>query len=185
VPRVTDEAAGRRGAANQHVEVRAGAVESSISTSAKRYVKRRVLVRPPNRADMRYKGKAQRKRMFAASELPSASLAIRDCLFRHPGDGRNGAECGRLRPFVRTRRGGRQVYSGRFSVSLLPLSLTQPNHAHFGTVVESTTNQRVTGMTKGWGLKEFRSGEVNRDRTVRFSVSASGRRAGMPSAGRS
>lgn len=38
--------------------------------------------------------------MFAASELPSASLASRDILYRSTDAGRNGAEIGALRPYV-------------------------------------------------------------------------------------
>jgi len=54
------------------------------------------------------------KRMFAASEPPSASLASRDILFPALGIGRNGAECGPSRPFIRTRSGDRQAHFGRF-----------------------------------------------------------------------
>jgi choline dehydrogenase-like flavoprotein len=42
--------------------------------------------------------------MFAASELPSASLPIRDILFPALGTGRNPAECGRLPPSLNTAR---------------------------------------------------------------------------------
>jgi hypothetical protein len=71
------------------------------------------------------------KRMFAPSELPSASLPIRDILFQRHADGRNGAQCGPLGPFIRTTGTGRQAYFEPFSGSLANFSLTQPNHAHF------------------------------------------------------
>jgi hypothetical protein len=81
------------------------------------------------------------KRMFAASELPSASLASRDILFPALVAGRNGAERGLLRRFFRTTRTGRQARFGRSSVSLRAISLTQPNHGDFGTDVGSSIIQ--------------------------------------------
>jgi hypothetical protein len=80
------------------------------------------------------------KSMFAASELPSASLASRDILFPALAAGRNGAERGPSRSFIRTTVTRSEAYFGPFPVSLRPLSLTQPNHAHFGTVIGTSTS---------------------------------------------
>ena len=65
-----------------------------------------------------------------------------------------------------------RAHFGPFSVSLGPLSPTQPNHGHFGTDVESSIIQWVGGRPKGSGFEKPRSGEVNTDRTVWFSGSA-------------
>jgi hypothetical protein len=65
-----------------------------------------------------------------------------------------------LRPFFRTTGGGRQPYFGPFSVSLGLLSLTQPNHARFGTDVRSSKNQNVTGWPKG---SEFERAPLRRN----------------------
>jgi hypothetical protein len=94
------------------------------------------------------------KRMFAASELPSASLASRDILFQALSTGRNAAECQALRPFIRTTGGGPEAHFGPFSVSLGRLSLRQPNHGHFGTDVESSIIQVVGGRLKGAGFEK-------------------------------
>ena len=75
------------------------------------------------------------KRMFAASELPSASLPIWDILFPALGGGWNPAGRGHFRPLFRTTSTGLEARFGPFSVPLRPLSLTQPNHGHFGTDV--------------------------------------------------
>jgi hypothetical protein len=55
--------------------------------------------------------------------------------------GRNRAERGHLPPFFRTTSTGLEACFGPFSASLLPLSLTQPNHVRFGTVIGSSKNQ--------------------------------------------
>ena len=48
-----------------------------------------------------------RERTVGSNPTPSASLPSRDILFPLPIGGRNPAECGRSRPFVRTTRRGR------------------------------------------------------------------------------
>jgi hypothetical protein len=108
------------------------------------------------------------KRMFAPSELPSASLASRDILFRPLDTGRNPAECRPLGSFIRTTRTGSEAHFGPFSVSLRPHSLTQPNHAHFGTVIGTSTDQWVRASPKERSLEEPPSGEGNTARTVRY-----------------
>src|SRR5688572_27617684 len=65
------------------------------------------------------------KRMFAASELSSASLASWDILFPALAAGRNGAERGPSRSFIRTTVTRSEAHFGPFPVSLRPLSLTQ------------------------------------------------------------
>jgi hypothetical protein len=93
------------------------------------------------------------KRMFAASERPSASLPSPDVLFPTSDDRRNGAECGRFGPFFRTTRGGPEAHFGPFSVSLCRVSPTQPNHARFGTDVRSSQNQSVRESPRGRGFE--------------------------------
>jgi hypothetical protein len=66
----------------------------------------------------------------------------------------NGAEFGVLRPYVRTTDTGRGGRFGAFLVSLGPLSPKQPNHGHFGTDVESSIIQWVTGCPKGVGFEK-------------------------------
>ena len=68
--------------------------------------------------------------------LPPPSTPMSGHSFSALITGRNAAECGPSRPFVRTTRTGSRAHFGPFSVSLGPLSPTQPNHGHFGTVVE-------------------------------------------------
>ena len=110
------------------------------------------------------------KRMFAASERPSASLASRDILFPALAAGRNGAERGPSRSFIRTTVTRSKAHFGPFPVSLRPLSLTQPNHAHFGTVIGTSTDQWVRGSLKERSLEEPPSGEGNTARTVRYGT---------------
>jgi hypothetical protein len=52
-------------------------------------------------------------------------------------------------------------YFGPFSASLRTLSLTQPNHARFGTAVESSIIQEVDGRPEGCGFEKppLRRGE--------------------------
>ena len=88
------------------------------------------------------------RRGFDDSSSPSASLPIRDILYSLLISGRKPAERGLLRPFVRTTASGLRGRFGPFSVSLGPLSPTQPNHGHFGTDVESSIIQRVEGAPK-------------------------------------
>ena len=113
---------------------------------------------------------AQRKRMFAASELPSASLPMRVILLGALRAGRNPAECGHLRPFIRTTGTGRQAYFGPFSGSLATFSLTQPNHAHFGTAVESLRNQCVRGGSRARGFERasLRRSEQGSNNSIQY-----------------
>jgi hypothetical protein len=69
------------------------------------------------------------------------------------GVGRKPAERGPFRPFVRTTSTGPEARFGPFSVSLRPLSLTQPNHGHFGTDARISINQLVTELPT-WGRFE-------------------------------
>jgi hypothetical protein len=114
--------------------------------------------------------RSRAKRMFAASEPPSASLPIRDILFPLVVSGWNGAEFGALRPHVRTNDTGRGARFGPFLVSLGPLSQRQPNHGHFGTDVESSIIQRVGGLPKGSGFERIPLGrsEPGSNRLVQF-----------------
>jgi hypothetical protein len=64
-------------------------------------------------------------------------MPVWDILFAALSAGRNPAELERSRPFFRTTSTGPEAHFGSFSVSLRPLSLTQPNHARFGTDVRS------------------------------------------------
>jgi hypothetical protein len=110
----------------------------------------------------------QQLRTEGSSPPPSASLAIRDILFTPLDTGRNPAECRPLGSFIRTTRTGSEAHFGPFPVSLRPHSLTQPNHAHFGTVIGTSTDQRVRGSPKERSLEEPPSGEGNTARTVRY-----------------
>ncbi len=81
--------------------------------------------------------------------------------------GRNGAECGRSRVSFRTTGTGPEAHFGRFLVSRRLLSLAQPNYAHFGTDVRSSTRQWVAGGPKGpfrgaTGLRQY-EGAYRRD----------------------
>ena len=82
------------------------------------------------------------KRMFAASELPSASLAIRDILFTPLDTGRNPAERQPLGSFIRTTRTGSEAHFGPFScLSSAPFSdATEPRPFWYGywNLVRST-----------------------------------------------
>ena len=109
-----------------------------------------------------------RRRGFDDSSSPSASLPIRDILFPALAAGRNGAECGPSWPFVRTTDPARKAHLAPFSASLRPLSLTQPNHARFGTVIGTSTDQWVRGSPKERSLEEPPSGEGNTARTIRY-----------------
>ena len=74
------------------------------------------------------------KRMFAASELPSASLSSGDILFPLPISGRNGAECGPSGSFVRTTRRRRiGPFRALFRLSRRPFSdATEPRPFWYG-----------------------------------------------------
>src|SRR5918995_7529801 len=100
----------------------------------------------------------------------TASLPIRDILFDALRAGRNPAECGHLRPFIRTAGTGRQAYFGPFSGSLATFSLTQPNHAHFGTVVESFRNQSVRGgsPSRGFERASLRRSEQGSNNSIQY-----------------
>jgi hypothetical protein len=111
------------------------------------------------------------RRGFVDRTSPSASLASRDILFPALGIGRNPADRGHLRSFIRTTVTRSEAHFGPFPVSLWPLSLTQPNHAHFGTVTGTSTDQWVRGSAealKERSLEEPPSGEGNTARTVRY-----------------
>ena len=91
--------------------------------------------------------------MFGPGSSPSASLPTRDILFSRVRHRRNAADCGHSRSFVRTSGTGRQAYFGPFSGYLGALSLTQPNHAHFGTDVGRSSDQWLRGGPKGCGFE--------------------------------
>jgi hypothetical protein len=93
------------------------------------------------------------RRGFDDSSSPSASLASRDILFPGLVGGRKAAECRLFGSLVRTTRADSEARFGPFSVSLRPLSPTQPNHAHFGTDVGSSVDQWVTGDPKKCGFE--------------------------------
>jgi hypothetical protein len=105
---------------------------------------------------------------------PSASLASRDILFSALSNGQNPAERGRLRSFFRTKDPARKPHFGLFSVSLRPLSLTQPNHAHFSTDVIRSRCQRLTGgpeRTEFEG-RPLRQSEPGSNNSVRYGPSS-------------
>ena len=123
------------------------------------------------------------KRMFAASELPSAKTPSRDIHFHRGHRGRKPAECGHSWRIVRTTAPGPRGHFGPVSVSLGPLSPTQPNHGHFGTDVECAIIQRVGGRPKGVGfektpLRRSEQGSNCPIQRVRYSVVS----AALPSA---
>ena len=91
-------------------------------------------------------------RIVGSNPIPSANLPIRDILFQVVGVGQNPAECGHSRRVIRTTAPGVSGHCGPFSASLGPPSLTQPNHASFGTDVESSIIQGVGGRPKGTGF---------------------------------
>jgi hypothetical protein len=85
--------------------------------------------------------RSRAKRMFAASELPSAKTLGRDIPFHRVHRGRKPAECGHSWRIVRTTAPGPRGHFRPFPASLRPLSLTQPNHGRFGTDVGSSIIQ--------------------------------------------
>jgi hypothetical protein len=85
------------------------------------------------------------RRGFDDSSSPSASLASRDILFPELGATRKAAEWAPSRPFFRTMSTGLEAHFRPFFDSLSPPSLTQPNHARFGTDVRNSRIQRVRG----------------------------------------
>ena len=105
-----------------------------------------------------------------SSHFRSASLPSWDILFPALAAGRNGAERGPSRSFIRTTVTRFEAHFGPFPVSLRPFSLTQPNHAHFGTVIGTSTDQWVRGSPKERSLEEPPSGEGNTARTVRYGT---------------
>ena len=111
-----------------------------------------------------------RERNAGSNPTPSAKTPSRDILFRRSADGRNGAEFVHSRRYVRTTRAGRQPLFGPVGASLRPLSLTQPNHGHFGTDVESSIIQWVGGQQKGsgFGKAPLRRSEPGSNRSVRY-----------------
>ena len=92
-------------------------------------------------------------RIGGSNPPPSASLPSRDILFPAPGADPNAAECGRLRPSIRTTDPAREADFAPFSGSLTPLSLTQLNHARFGTDVRSQQSQRFRGNPMRCGFE--------------------------------
>ena len=109
------------------------------------------------------------KRMFAASEPPSANTPSRDILFPLLISGRKPAEWGHSGQIVRTMRTGSSVHFGPFFVSLGPVSPKQPNHGHVGTDVGSLIIQRVGGPSKGVGFEKpaLRRSEQGSNTSVR------------------
>jgi hypothetical protein len=87
--------------------------------------------------NIRHSGVLESGECFWSRTSPSASLSSGDILFPLPISGRNRAERGHLRPFVRTTSTGPGAHFGPFCVSVSALSLTQPNHGRFGTDVGS------------------------------------------------
>ena len=70
------------------------------------------------------------------------------------------------RPIIRTTRPHRPLRA--FSVSLGPLSPTQPNHGRFGTDVKSESNQRFRAKPEGRGFERaaLRRGEPGSNSSV-------------------
>jgi hypothetical protein len=112
-------------------------------------------------------------RTISSHPARSASLPIRDILFPAARIGRNPAECRRFCSFIRTTDTGREARFGPFSVSLRPLSLTQPNHARFGTDVRTALIQLVR-----WPMRECGFERAALRRSERDS-NRSGRRRDM------
>jgi hypothetical protein len=79
----------------------------------------------------------RRRRGFDDSSSPSAKTPSRDIPFHRVHRGRKPAECGHSWRIVRTTAPGPRCHFGPVSVSLGPLSPTQPNHGRFGTDVGS------------------------------------------------
>jgi len=77
---------------------------------------------------------------------------------------------GPFRPFLRTMTTGGKARFGPFSVSLRPFSLTQPNHARFGTDVRSSQSQWVKGRPKECGFegRPLRRNELGSNDSVRY-----------------
>jgi hypothetical protein len=59
-----------------------------------------------------------------------------------------------------------QGHFGPFSFSVEPLSLTQPNHGVWVWMLEARQIKELEETRRGPGLKEPRSGGVNRDQTI-------------------
>ena len=110
---------------------------------------------------------------FWSRSSPSANTPSRDILFPAARIGRNPAECRRFCSFIRTTDTGREARFGPFSVSLRPLSLTQPNHARFGTDVRTALIQLVR-----WPMRECGFERAALRRSERDS-NRSGRRRDM------
>jgi hypothetical protein len=106
-----------------------------------------------------------RQRGFDDSSSPSASTLTCDILFRCSAAGWNGTECGPLRLFVRTAGAGRSAHFGPFSVSLGHFLRRNRTTAILVRVSEARQINWLQETRRGVGLKEPRSGGVNRDRT--------------------
>ncbi len=92
-------------------------------------------------------------RTESSNRSPSASLPVRDILFPALGGGRNPAECRASWLLIRTTRTSWEAHFRPFSLSLGPTSLTQPNHARFGTDVRVPMNQWVTAPPTRHGFE--------------------------------
>jgi hypothetical protein len=97
-------------------------------------------------------------------------MPSRDILFQLLISGRKPAECGHSGQIIRTTGTGLRAHLGPFSAFLRPLSLTQPNHAHFGTVVESLRNQCVRGGSRARGFERasLRRSEQGSNNSIQY-----------------
>jgi hypothetical protein len=118
-------------------------------------------------------------RTLRSNRLHSASLPIWDILFPRLASGRNGAECRPFRSFIRTAVTGSEAHFGPYPVSLRPLSLTQPNHGHFGTVVRSQPDQWVMRCQLGCGFESaaLKRSEQGSNNSIRYRCRADKDRA--------
>jgi hypothetical protein len=126
-------------------------------------------------------GEAQQLRLgqAAARYRESESLPIWDILFPRLASGRNGAECRPFRSFIRTTGTGSDAHFGPYPISLRPLSLTQPNHDHFGTVVRSPPDQWVMRCQLGCGFESaaLKRSEQGSNNSIRYRCRADKDRA--------
>jgi hypothetical protein len=107
---------------------------------------------------------------LASGPTPSASLPTRDILFRPVAGGRNRAECRLSRSFFRTTSTEPEAHSGPLSAYPGPFSLTQPNHARFGTDVRRPPDQCFSGHPNGYGFegRALRRGKPGSNHFVRY-----------------
>jgi hypothetical protein len=104
--------------------------------------------------------------------LSSASHPSRDILFPLLISGRKPAERGLLRPLSEPRAAAARPISGLFLS--LSAHFLRPNRttAILVRMLKTKSFNLLHDTRRGAGLKNLRSGGVNRDRTVRFSVPA-------------